>query len=217
MSLRILLADDHEMVREGFKAMIELIPNMMVVAEARTGLEAVKLAHDHRPDVIIMDIIMPEMNGIDATRRIMEELPESRILTLSMQDERRYIVEALHAGAKGYILKNSSSEVLSRAIHCVAAGETYLEPRAVEVVVNEFMQRIPDRMSTDYTKLSSREREVLQMIADGKNTKEIAHTFNVSTKTVDNQRTALMKKLQLFTIAELTKFAIKEGLTSLNT
>jgi DNA-binding NarL/FixJ family response regulator len=215
MSLRILIADDHEMVREGLKALIENLADMMVVAEASTGFEAVRLAHEFHPDVIIMDIAMPEMNGIEATRRIVAELPEIRILALSMEDDRRFIVEVLRAGASGYLLKHSAFAELTKAIRIVAAGETYLMPRIAEVLLKEFLQRIPEDVSVGYSRLSPRELEILQMIADGKSVKEIAYTFKVSMKTVDNQRYSIMKKLNLFNVAELTKFAIREGLTSL--
>lgn len=215
MKKRILIADDHAMVREGLKSLIEKEPDMVVVAEAGNGSEAVAQALATRPDVVIMDIAMPDMNGIEATRSLLEALPNLPVLALSMEDDRRFIVESMRAGAKGYLLKDVAFAELATAIRCVASGEPYLVPRIAEVLLKEFVQRVPQDVSVGYNCLSPREREILQLIADGKNAKEIAYTFEVSLKTVENQRNALMKKLNLFSIAELTKFAVREGLSSL--
>ncbi len=215
MSIRILLADDHTIVREGLRSLLVKEPDMEVVAEAATGYAAVQQACDHIPDVVVMDISMPDMNGIEATRLITGRLATVRVLALSMEVDRRFVVEVLKSGANGYILKDAAFAELADAIRTVATGETYLSQRITTLVVKEYMQRIPEENESTYAMLSPREREIVQQIADGKNTKEIAYAFNVSLKTVENQRHAIMKKLNLYSIAELTKYAIREGLTSL--
>lgn len=215
MGLKILIADDHAIIRDGLRSLLEKEPDMEFVAEAATGLEAMKLARELHPDVVIMDISMPDMNGIDATRQITGELENTRVLALSMESDRRFIVEVLKAGASGYVLKESAFAELATAIRTVATNETYLGPRITSLIIKEYFQRIPDEVPTSYDSLSPREREIVQLITDGKNTKEIAYTFNVSVKTVENQRHAIMKKLDLYSIAELTKYAIRKGLTTL--
>lgn len=216
MSLNILIVDDHTIVREGLRALIDKEPDMKVVAEAGTGMEAIQNARDFSHDVIVMDISMPDMNGIDATRQIVRERPDARILALSMEADRRFVVEVLKAGASGYLLKDVVFTELAEAIRTVAAGEPYLAPRVAEIVVKEYLQRIPLQETLTCDSLTQREREILQMIADGMNSKDIALVNGVSVKTVENQRLGIMQKLGLFSIASLTKYAIREGLTSLN-
>jgi DNA-binding NarL/FixJ family response regulator len=215
MSLRILIADDHTIVREGLRSLLEQEADMDVVAEAGTGAAALQLARELHPDVIVMDIAMPDTNGIEATRQIVSELSDVRVLALSMESDRRFVVEVLKAGATGYVLKDSAFSELATAIRTVAANEPYLGPRITELIIKEFLQRIPENGSLSCESLTPREREILQLITDGKNTKEIAYAFNVSLKTVENQRHSIMKKLDLYSIAELTKYAVREGLTSL--
>ena len=215
MTLKILIADDHTIVREGLRVLIEKEDDMTVTAEAATGAEAIRLARDCCPDVIVMDISMPDINGIDATRSIMAESTKVRVVALSMESDRRFVVEVLKAGANGYVLKDSAFGELATAIRAVAAGETYLAPRITSVLIKEYLQRIPDEVSATYETLSPREREILQLIAGGSNAKEIAFSFGVSVKTVENQRHSIMKKLDLFSIAELTKYAVRQGLSSL--
>ena len=216
MTIKILLADDHTIIRDGLRSLLEREPDLEVIAEAATGTEAVKLALELNPDVIVMDISMPDMNGIDATREIFVNSPGVRILALTMESDRRFIVEILKAGATGYLLKDSAFSELATAIRTVYSGETYLSSKVTEVIIREYLKRIPSVESLSCDELTVRERELLQLIAVGKSPKEIAFAFAVSLKTVENQRHSIMKKLNLFSIAELTKYAVREGLTSLN-
>ena len=215
MSLRVLIADDHTIVREGLRSLLEKEPDLVVVAEAGSGSAALQLAREHHPDVILMDISMPDMNGIDATRMIRAEQSDARILALSMETDRRFVVEVLKAGATGYLLKDCAFAELATAVRAVARDETYLPPKIIELVIKDYLQRVPDNAANDYGRLTTRERELLQFISAGKNTKEIAFALQVSVKTVENQRHSIMKKLNLYSIAELTKYAVREGLSSL--
>lgn len=178
-------------------------------------MAALDYARELRPHVVVMDISMPVMNGIDATRAIVRELPETSVLALSMESDRRFVIEVLRAGAKGYVLKDCTFEELVTGVRTVAADDTYLGPRISRLIVKDYLQRIPDDAAATHETLSVREREILQKIADGMNAKEIAFAFDVSVKTVENQRQSIMKKLNLYSIAKLTKYAIREGLTPL--
>jgi DNA-binding NarL/FixJ family response regulator len=210
--MRVILADDHRMLRDGLRAVLEK-DGVQVVGEAATGHEAVALAHSLTPDVVIMDIAMPELNGIDATRRLTKELPSTKVIALSMNADRRYVIAMLEAGAAGYMLKNEASEELLRALSAVARGHTYLSPAVAGGVVDHVVGP-RDRTLVDKP-LSPREREVLQLLAEGKSSKEIAGVLAIALPTVESHRRQLMAKLNLRTIAELTKYAIREGLTTI--
>ena len=216
MAIRIILADDHLIVRDGMRYLLEKETGMVVVAMADNGRMALQLCRELHPDVVVMDIAMPEMNGIEATRRLTAEMPGTGVLILSMHSARRYIVEALAAGAKGYLPKECASEELVRGIRTVAANETYLSPQVAGLIVKDYMKRLSETHAPPLAFLSSREREILQLVAEGKNTKEIALIIGVSGKTVETHRQQIMKKLNLRSVAELTRYAIREGLTPLD-
>lgn len=215
MRTTILLADDHLIVREGLRALIESSGTATVIGEAGNGADAVRMVGELHPDLVIMDLTMPIMNGIDATREITKKYPGTRVLVLSMESDRFFVVEVLRAGATGYILKDTAFAELTDAINTVAKGDTYLPRKVSALLVKEFLQCIPENLTMVYQNLTPREREVLQLVADGKSIKEIAHLLEISNKTVENQRLAIMQKLQLFSIAELTKFAVRHGLSPL--
>jgi len=215
MKTTLLLVDDHQIFREGLRVLIEQNQSATVVGEAGNGIEALRLVGELRPDLVVMDLNMPDMNGIDATREIMKKYPATKILALSMECDRFFVVEVLKAGATGYLLKDSAFAELSKAIDIVAKGETYLPQKISNLLVKEYLQCIPEEQSVVYDNITPREREVLQLISDGKSTKEIAHVLGISHKTVENQRQSIMQKLQLFNVAELTKFAVSHGLSSL--
>lgn len=215
MEIRVLLVDDHRIVREGLKLILGREKGIDVVGEAADGREAVATAAKFSPNVVVMDISMPGMNGIEATRQIAAAFPSIRVLILSTRLDRIHVVEALKAGAQGYLVKDCTAEELMTAIRAVHQGKPYFGLNVTELVVNDYMQNIAGEVPAGYKKLSKRELEVLQAIADGKSTKEIAFTFGVSVKTVETQRMNIMKKLNLYSIAELTKYAVREGLTCL--
>jgi two-component system, NarL family, response regulator NreC len=215
MKTRILIADDHKIIREGLRALLEKQNDMEVIAEAEDGLSAVKAALKAIPDVVIMDIGMPGLNGIEATRQVVAGNRNIRVIALSMHTDRRFVLEMLEAGASGYLLKESAFEELAASIHTVMAGQPYLSPKVTDVVLKEYLHNVSKGESTVFKVLSGREREVLQLLAEGKGTKQIASLLNVSVKTVETHRQQIMEKLNIHSIAELTKYAIREGLTSL--
>lgn len=215
MGIRVLLADDHTIMREGLKFLLEQAADMEVVAQAANGLEALQLIEECRPDVVVMDLTMPKMGGIEATGRIVAAHPEIKVLALSMIQDKRSVVECMKAGASGYLLKDCAGKELLGAIRRVAAGEFYLCAKATELVISEATHHGNESRLLDSSSLTQREQEVLQMVADGNCTKEIAFALGVSGKTVDVHRSNIMKKLNLNNIVELTKYAIREGVTSI--
>ena len=213
MSIRVLLVDDHKILRAGVRLILEQ-EGMEIVAEAENGALAVEAARESTPDVVVMDLTMPTMNGIDATRLIKAAGTGSAVLILSVHMDKRYICEALKAGADGFIPKECTSEELIAAIRTVADGETYLNPKVAGILVENFVRSSPaaGEFTPSVAQLSHREREVLQHIAEGKSTKDIAFLFKLSGKTVDTYRLQIMRKLDLHSIADLTRFAIREGI-----
>lgn len=215
MGIKVLLVEDQKIVREGLRFFLENQPGIDVVAEADNGQAALQLTGELLPDVALMDLNMPVLNGIDTTRKICSEYPETRVLILSMHSEKQFLLEALRAGAKGYILKSSiSARELVQAIKNIAAGENYFSPIVIESILSDYIKDNAEKPPYRFSLISPREREILQLIAEGKNTKEIAYSLKVSPKTIDSHRQNIMKKLKLCSVAELTKFAIREGLTS---
>jgi two-component system response regulator NreC len=206
--IHILLADDHAVVRQGFKMILAAQPDMEIVGEAGNGREALELAGQLQPDVIVMDVAMPELNGIEATRRVADLSPRSRVLALSMHKDSVYVREILRAGARGYLLKDSIASDLLAAVRAVARGEGYLSPGVSDAVLNDYRRHVTDPIDL----LTSREREVLQMIAEGKTNKEIATVLNLSVYTVDAHRGRIMEKLNLHSVTDLVRFAVRCGL-----
>jgi len=213
---RILLADDHKIVREGLRTLIAGVEDFEVVGETDNGLEAAALAEKLRPDIAILDIGMPGLNGIEAAHRIRECSPDTRIVTLSMHSDRHFVLGALRNGAKAYLLKDSAFEELIHAVRSVRDNRTYLSARITDIVVRDYVAAHANvDAPSAQTLLSVREREVLQLLAEGKATKQIAFLLHISVKTVETYRQQLMEKLGLHSIAELTKYAIREGITTL--
>ena len=206
--IRILLADDHAVVRQGFKMILDAQADMEIVGEAGNGRQAVDLAEQLRPDVVVMDVAMPELNGIEATRRLASSVPHARVIALSMHKDSVYVREILRAGARGYLLKDSGAADLVAAIHAVASGESYLSPAVSNAVLDDYRRHVTNPIDL----LTSREREVLQLLAEGKSNKEIAGVLNLSVYTVDAHRGRIMEKLNLHSISELVRFAVRNGL-----
>ena len=209
--MRIMLADDHKMMREGLIHLFANRNEITIVAEATTGLEAVSLALQKKPDLVLMDISMSDINGLEATRRILRTLPSTRVIILSMHKERRYIEESLKAGAYGYVLKECAFEEVLQAIEAARQNRFYLSHQITEIVVNGFMAYSNSNNSA-FRLLTPREREVLQLIAEGKSTVQIAEIFFLSEKTIETHRRNIMMKLKLDSVAELTRYAIREGI-----
>lgn len=216
MSITILLADDHRIFRAGLRPLLAAQADLTVVGEADDGLAALALAREKQPDVAVLDITMPGMNGLEVTRHLAREAPAVRVIILSMHSDRRYVLEALRAGARGYLLKDAGFEDLLVAVRAVAEGRLHLGSTVGEQVIRDYLSLVGDRQDGVFSVLTGREREVLQLLAEGLATKEIADRLSLSAKTVETHRKAVMDKLEIHSVAELTKYAIREGLTPLD-
>ena len=214
MSTTILLVDDHRIVREGLRTLLAQQPDREVVGEEADGREAVEKSRLLRPDVVVMDIAMPELNGVEATRLVLSELPATRVVALSMYADRRFVAEILRAGALGYVLKDGAFEELALAIRTTMEGKTYLSPSIAGLVVEELVRRSATPGSPSLALLTPRERQVLKLLADGMRPREIGQELSISAKTVEVHKQNLMNKLEIHSAAELTRFAIREGLAT---
>jgi two-component system response regulator NreC len=213
MKIHILLADDHTILRAGLKMMLNAQPDMEVVGEAHDGRQAIQEAHRLQPDVILMDITMPDINGIEATRQIKKLLPSIKVLILTMHEHDEYVFQALRAGASGYILKEAADTELISALHIIQSGQFFLSPTAQSVMVGDYLQRVRTGEEKDsYSCLTEREREILKLVAEGYTNNQIAERLVISPKTVDTHRTHIMDKLNLHSRAELVKYAMRRGL-----
>lgn len=217
MSIRILLAEDHKITRQGLRSLLENDSELEVIAEAGNGREAVALAKQLAPDVVIMDVSMPDLNGVEATKRVISDRSDVKVIALSMHSDTLFVSEMLKSGAAGYLLKDCAFEELVQAIKTVAEGKTYLSPSISGIVVDDYLHRLTKSHTSDLDVLTDREREVLQLLAEGQSTKQIALKLHISSKTVETHRRQIMNKLDLHTVAELTKYAVRKGLTSIDT
>jgi two-component system response regulator NreC len=214
-SIRILLADDHAIVRDGVRALLEKQSDMTVVGEAADGRETVQLAEEHSPDVVVMDIAMPNMNGIEATRRIVASSPRTAVVILSMHQDESYVLRSLKAGAKGYLLKDSLRSDVIEAVRSVAQGRSFLTKKVSRMLQEDYIRVMQSRGVEDsYDLLTDREREILQLIAEGKTNKEAAMVLNISTTTVETHRTHILQKLGLHSIPDLILYAVRKGIIS---
>ena len=213
--VRVLLADDHGIVRRGLHYLLERSPGFEVIGEAGDGREAVRLAEELNPDVIVMDIAMPNLNGIDATAQIVRRRPETGVIILSMHSDETYLVRALSAGAKGYLLKDSAEADLIRAVQAVSQGRPFFSPVIAQTLLEDYMRRLQQQNLKDsYDLLTDREKEVLQLLAEGKSNKEVASLLNLSLYTVETHRSNLMQKLNLHSTAEIVLYAVRKKIIS---
>lgn len=213
--IRVMLVDDHRLFREGLRNLLATRPDVQVVGEAQDGRDAVSLVAELEPDLVIMDVAMPGLNGVEATRQIRSQHRDRRVLALSMHSDWPYVTRMLEAGATGYVLKEAAFEELAAAMATVLAGEVYLSPALTSMVVDGYVRLASDRGSLERPTLTPREREVLQLVAEGRSTRVIAQDLGVSVKTIETHRRQIMDKLDLRSVAELTKYALREGITTL--
>ncbi len=215
MSIKVILADDHRIMREGLRSLLEKEPDIEVVAEADNGRTAVQQVQELSPDIVIMDVSMQDLNGIEATRQIIARYPDVKVLALSMHSDKTYVAGILSAGASGYLLKDSAFDELAEALRVVISGQFYLSSRVAAIVTKDYVRHLSGASGpSTHSILTAREREVLQLLAEGKSKKQVALQLNMSVKTVETHRQKIMEKLDIYSIAELTKYAIREGLTS---
>ncbi len=214
MSVRIIIADDHTIVRHGLTKLLQQVTDVEVIAQAQNGHATLELARELSPDIIVMDVGMPDLNGIDATQQILRENPKIKVLALSMHSGRKFVMAMLKAGASGYLLKDCALEELTTALETILSGKIYLSPAITDIVVDSYVRQPAESEQSAFSVLSQREREVLQLMAEGNTTKQIALRLHISPKTVEGHRLRLMSKLDIDNVAQLTKYAIQEGLTS---
>lgn len=211
--MRVLLADDHSIVRRGMRALLETDPSVEVVAEAADGLEALRLCEEHHPDILILDVAMPKLNGIDVAARSQKLQPAPRAIMLSMHLDESYVMRAINAGARGYLLKDATDEDLLPAVRAVAAGKTFFSPAVSGVLAEEYMQQLQERGLTDsWELLTDREKEVLHLLAEGRSNKEVAVLLDVGVSTVETHRANMMQKLNLHSTAEIVLYAVRKRL-----
>lgn len=215
MTTTIVLADDHQLIREGLRSLLEKQPGFVVVGEAETGRDAVRLARELKPDIVVMDVRMPDLNGMEAARQVRLEAPSTKIVALSMHSEKRFVTGMLSGGASAYVLKSCAFEEVTLAIQAVVEGRIYTSQKVTDVVVSDYVEQL-GKVTPSADVLSPREREVLQLIAEGMSSKEVAARLHLSVNTVDTHRRRISDKLGLSSVAELTKYAVREGLTSLD-
>ena len=213
MNLRVILADDHTLVRAGLRKLLESIAGLEVVGEASDGLGLLSLTAEHRPELVLMDISMPGINGLETTARLLKAWPQTKVIILSMHQSEEYVRQALRQGASGYLLKDCAPAELGAAIAAVVRGETYLSPAVSKSVVSEYVQRLRDEVQPG-DQLTPRQREVLQLVAEGLSTKEIARRLDLSVKTVDTHRSQLMKQLDIHEVTGLVRYALRIGIIS---
>jgi DNA-binding NarL/FixJ family response regulator len=213
--IRILLADDHNVLRDGMRLLLERQPGFTVVGEASDGRETLDLVRSHQPNIVVMDIAMPNMNGIEATRRIVEKYPRTGVVILSMHYDESYVIRSLKAGARAYLLKDALKSELIGAIHAVAQGKSFFSPKISRILHEDYVQALGRKGADDsYELLTDREREILQLVAEGKTNKEIASGLNLSLYTVDTHRTHILQKLNLHSVPEVILYAVRKGIIS---
>ncbi len=211
--IRILLADDHTVMRAGLRSLLEREPDLSVVAEASDGRQAVELADVHEPDVVIMDVGMPALNGIDASRQIIARHPRTSVVILSMYSDESYVLRALKSGARAYLLKDSAEADLMRAIRAVSEGKSFFSPAVSRMLLEDYVRQLKERGEEDtYDLLTTREREILQLLAEGKSNKDVAHILNLSLYTVETHRAHILQKLGLHTVPDLILYAVRKGI-----
>lgn len=215
MVTRVLIADDQRLIREGLSSLLKRQAELEIVGEAINGRQAVEMCRHFLPHVVVMDVTMPEIGGVDATQIIISEMPNVKVIALSMYSDRRSVSEMFRAGASAYLVKDCAFDELCHAIDVVKTDHTYISPSVADAVIQDYVTNLPSDDRNVYSVLSDRERQVLQLIAEGKTTKQIAAECSVSVKTVETHRQNIMEKLGLYSLAELTKYAIREGLTAL--
>jgi two-component system response regulator NreC len=214
-TIRILLADDHTVMRSGLRLLLERQPNLQVIGEASDGRQAVDMAAAEKPDVVVMDIAMPHLNGVEAARQIALRNPATAIAILSMHSDESYVIRSLKAGARAYLLKDSAEADLIAAIHAITAGKTFFSPAVTRLLKEDFMHQLADVGAEDsYELLTTREREVLQLVAEGKSNKDVANLLNLSLYTVETHRTHILQKLNLHSVPELILYAVRKGIIS---